>query len=80
VHDLKLGKTEDFFTMDLTRTVRDKASTVHAIYKFDGDQLLICSLRDADGQPSKERPRSFDSSSAVKSELLVLKRKPEPEN
>ena len=77
VHDLTLDTTTDPFQMDLSRTVRDKKMTVLSIYKFDGERLLICSLRDADGQPAKQRPTSFDSSSTVRSELITLKRKSE---
>jgi uncharacterized protein (TIGR03067 family) len=77
VHEVALDTGTDPFQMDLSRTVRDKKLTVRAIYKFDGERLLICSLRDADGQPAKQRPTSFDSSPTIRSELLTLKRKSE---
>ncbi len=75
VHDLKLDATGDPLKMDMTRSIRDKKSTVYAIYKFDGDRLMILSLRDAKGQPADERPASFDSELTAKGELLILKRK-----
>jgi uncharacterized protein (TIGR03067 family) len=79
VHDLAIQATAEPFTMDMTRTVVDKKVVVHAIFRFDGDRLLICSLRDAKGQPSKERPTLFESNETVRSDLLILKRKPPAE-
>jgi uncharacterized protein (TIGR03067 family) len=76
VHEISVDASTEPFKMDITRSIRDKKMTVHAIYKFDGARLVICSLRGADGQPANERPISFDSSSTVRSELLTLNRKP----
>jgi uncharacterized protein (TIGR03067 family) len=75
VHDLKLDGNREPFKMDMTRSIRDKESTVYAIYKLDGDRLMILSLRDEKGQPGGERPTSFDSDATAKGELLILKRK-----
>jgi hypothetical protein len=55
---------------------RDKKMTVYGIFKFENEQLLICSLRGDDGNPSPERPSTFKSGTNNKAELLILKRKP----
>ncbi len=77
VHDISMDVSKNPTTIDMTRTVRDKKMTVYGIYKFEDGKLLICSLRGADGNPSSDRPSTFESSSDVKSELLILKRKPD---
>jgi uncharacterized protein (TIGR03067 family) len=73
VHEVTLDTSKDPAVMDMTRTGRGQ--TVFAIYKIEDDQLTICSLRGADGQPSSERPKGFESDEVTKSDLLVLKRK-----
>ena len=77
VHDISLDASKNPATIDITRTVRDKKMTVYGIYKLEDGRLLICSLRGADGNPSGDRPSTFESSSDVKSELMILKRKPD---
>ena len=75
VHDISIDSSKDPATINITRTVRDKKMTVYGIYKFENGKLLICSLRGEDGNPSSERPATFESSSEVTSDLLILKRK-----
>ncbi len=77
VHDISLDESKNPRTINMTRTLRDKKMTVYGIYKFEDGKLLICSLRGADGNPSSDRPSTFESTSDNKSELLILKRKPE---
>jgi hypothetical protein len=62
--------------MDITREIRGKDATVRGIYKFEDGKLIVCSLRGPDRQPSSERPKTFESSRAVLSDLMVLKPKP----
>lgn len=76
VHEISVDASKSPATIDMTRTVRDKKSTVLGICKSERDKLFICSLRGDDGNPSTDRPKTFGSSSDVKSELLILKRKP----
>lgn len=76
IHDVTLDNTKSPATIDIVRRGDNKTPTVHGIYRLDGDRLLICSLRDENRQPSKERPSKFESSSDIRSDLLVLKRKP----
>jgi uncharacterized protein (TIGR03067 family) len=75
VHDLSVDASKSPATIDITRTVRGKKSTVLGIYKFEDGKLFICSLRDSGGNPSTDRPRTFESSRDIKSELMILKRK-----
>jgi uncharacterized protein (TIGR03067 family) len=75
VHDISLDASKDPARIDITRTVRDKKMTVYGIYKFEDGRLFICSLRGADGNPSGDRPLTFESNSNVRSELMILKRK-----
>lgn len=79
VHEIVVDETKTPATIDITREIRGKKETVYGIYKFEGDRLLICSLRDSNRQPSDERPTTFDSSNEVRSDLLVLARKPAPQ-
>jgi uncharacterized protein (TIGR03067 family) len=76
VHELIVNTSNDPWSMDITRMVGEKKATVRAIYKLEGEKLLICFLRGPDRQPSKDRPSSFESNATVKSDLLILKRKP----
>ncbi len=75
IHQIVVDNTKDPYTIDMTREVRGKKETVRGIYKIEDGRLLICSLRDGKGQPSSERPKTFESSSSVKSDLLILKPK-----
>jgi uncharacterized protein (TIGR03067 family) len=77
VHDISLDASQNPATIDITRTVRDKKMAVLGIYKFEDGRLFICSLRGADGNPSGDRPATFESNSDVNSDLMILKRKPE---
>lgn len=75
VHEIVLDSSKTPSTIDITREIRGKKVTVRAIYKFDDGKLLICSLRGPDRQPSSERPKTFESSRAVTSDLMILKPK-----
>lgn len=77
VHEITIDPTKTPKTIDITRKIRDTEETVRGIYKFDGNKLMICSLRGPDRKPSPDRPTTFDSSKTVKSDLLVLKLKPD---
>jgi len=79
VHDITLDNTKNPATIDIIGKRGDSILHVRGIYSFDGDRLLICSLRDENRRPSKERPKTFESSSEVPSDLLILKRKPDAE-
>lgn len=48
---------------------------VRAIYKLEGDKLLICSKRDKDMKPSRERPTKFISTKDLRTDLMELTRK-----
>lgn len=77
VHDISVDSSKTPATIDITRIVRDSKMTVRGIYKFEDGKLIICFLRGADRNPSADRPSTFESSSTVKSDLLILKRKSE---
>ena len=76
IHEIVVDDTKDPATIDIAREIRGKKETVHGIYKLDDGRLWICSLRDANGQPSSDRPSNFESSPTVKSDLLILTPKP----
>ncbi len=77
VHKIVLDSSKTPSTIDITREIRDEEVTVRGIYKFQDGKLMICSLRGPDRRPSLERPKTFESSKTVTSDLLILKRKPE---
>lgn len=77
VHDLSLDPSKTPATIDISRMVGEKRMTVLGIYKVEDERLWICFLRSADGNPSEHRPSTFESSNDVKSDLLILKQKPQ---
>ncbi|MFN0052336.1 MAG: TIGR03067 domain-containing protein [Planctomycetales bacterium] len=79
VHEIVVDESKTPATIDITREIRGKKVTVYGIYKFEDERLWICSLRDSNRQPSEKRPTTFDSSDEVRSDLLVLTRKPGPQ-
>jgi uncharacterized protein (TIGR03067 family) len=76
VHDISLDSSKTPAAIDITRTVGAKKMTVRGIYKYEDGRLFICFLRAANENPSEDRPSTFESTSEIKSDLLILKRKP----
>jgi uncharacterized protein (TIGR03067 family) len=79
VHQISIDTSNIPATIDITRTMGDRKLTVLGIFKFEGGKLVICSLRGADGNPSTVRPETFESSHSVRSDVLILKRQPDPD-
>jgi hypothetical protein len=49
----------------------DKGKSYRGIYKFVGDELILCFARD----PKVDRPKAFTGKAGSGQTLLVLKRK-----
>jgi uncharacterized protein (TIGR03067 family) len=71
-----LDSTRKPAVMRMTREVKGRTRTVLAIFKIEENLLTLCFLRGADGQPSSELPKAFESTEETRADLMVLKRKP----
>lgn len=65
----------DFVLVNEAAKEDEESLHIRAIYRLDGETLLICSMRRPDMEPSENRPEKFESTKDARTDLMTLKRK-----